>query len=190
MTYKTILVHCTDHPTGSARIKLAIDLAKRSDAHLIGMAVLSAPQLPVDMMAPPSAQLFGMIEEGNRTRLASAKALFQRETAAAGIAAEYIERVDEPIEAFATAMRYADVAVVGQKTDDGGDATLPDRRRRLSHTQICQSRHLPSLVASSAPNVTCRGSQAATVQCLGRCRPGTSSGTPCRRTAGRHGRCA
>lgn len=126
MTYKTILVHCDDLPSASGRIKLAIDLAKRHDAHLVGMAVVPTPQLPVDMMAPPSADLFNLLEESNRARLAAAKATFERETRAAGLSAELIERVDDPIDTFATALRYADLAVVGQREEDGRDTDLPE----------------------------------------------------------------
>src|SRR5437868_11298667 len=102
MTYKTILVHCDDQPRAAARIKLAIDLARRHDAHLVGMAVVAPPQLPVDMMGgAASGDLYTMLEQSNRARLAGAKATFERETKAAGLPAEYIERVDQPIDAVA-----------------------------------------------------------------------------------------
>lgn len=126
MTYKTILVHCDDQKTAAARVKLAIDLAKRNDAHLVGLAAVPPPQLPVDMMAPPSASLFTLLEESNRARLAGARAIFERETRSAGLSAEFIERVDEPVDTFATALRYADLAVVGQREEDSADTDLPE----------------------------------------------------------------
>jgi nucleotide-binding universal stress UspA family protein len=67
-----------------------------------------------------------MLEESNRTRLAGAKAAFERETKAAGLPAEYIERVDQPVDAFATALRYADLAIVGQRSEDSSDGDLPE----------------------------------------------------------------
>jgi nucleotide-binding universal stress UspA family protein len=127
MTYKTILVHCDDQPRAAARIKLAIDLARRHDAHLVGMAVVAPPQLPVDMMGgAATGEIYTMLEESNRTRLAGAKAAFERETKAAGLPAEYIERVDQPVDAFATALRYADLAIVGQRSEDSSDGDLPE----------------------------------------------------------------
>jgi nucleotide-binding universal stress UspA family protein len=126
MTYKTILVHCDEHASTSTRVKLAIDLARRHDAHLVGLAAVPVPQLPVDMMAPTSGDLFVMLEESNRERLAGAKALFQKATQAAGVTGEFIERVDNPIDTFATALRYADLAVVGQRSDDTSDSDLPE----------------------------------------------------------------
>lgn len=126
MTYKTILVHCDDQPAATARIKLAIDLAKRHDAHIVGHAAVPVPQLPVDMMAPPSGNLLTLLEESNNARLAGAKALFEQATKAAGVPGEFIERVDDPIESFATALRYADLAVVGQRTSDSVDSDLPE----------------------------------------------------------------
>jgi len=127
MTYKTILVHCDEHPRAAARVKLAIDLARRHGAHLIGMAVVAPPYLPVDMMGgAASADVYALLEEGNRARLAGAKAAFKRETEAAGLSAEFLERVDQPVEAFATALRYADLAIVGQRTEDSSDSDLPE----------------------------------------------------------------
>jgi nucleotide-binding universal stress UspA family protein len=127
MTYKTILVHCDDQPRAATRIKLAIDLARRHDAHLVGMAVVAPPQLPVDMMGgAATGDLYTLLEESNRTRLAGAKAIFDRETKAAGLGAEFIDRVDEPVDAFATALRYADLAVVGQRAEDSGESDLPE----------------------------------------------------------------
>lgn len=126
MTYKTILVHCDEHAGTSTRIKLAIDLARRHDAHLLGMAAVPVPQLPVDMMAPPSGQLLTLLEESNKARLDGARALFQKATGAAGITGEFVERVADPIGTFATALRYADLAVVGQRIEDSSDADLPE----------------------------------------------------------------
>lgn len=126
MTYKTILVHCDEHAGTSARIKLAIDLAKRHDAHLVGLAAVPVPQLPVDMMAPPSGDLFVLLEESNTARLAGARALFQQATTAAGMSGEFIERVDDPIDTFTTALRYADIAVVGQRSEEASNTDLPE----------------------------------------------------------------
>ncbi|MBX3499081.1 MAG: universal stress protein [Alphaproteobacteria bacterium] len=126
MTYKTILVHCNDKPASAARVKLAADLARRFDAHIAGMAAVPVPQLPVDMMAPPSGNLLTLLEQANTAHLTQAKALFERETKAAGLAGEFIERVDNPIGVFTTALRYADLAVVGQQSDDAADPDLPE----------------------------------------------------------------
>lgn len=126
MSYKTILVHCDENPKAIARIKLAIDLARRHDAHLIGMAAAPAPQLPVDMLTPLPADIFTALEEGTRLRLADARKQFERATAAAGMSAEFIERIDDPIDAFATALRYADLAVVGQRSEEASDTDLPE----------------------------------------------------------------
>lgn len=126
MTYKTILVHCDEQPRALARIELAIDLALRHDAHLIGMAVEPVPQLPIDVTALPSGDILTLLERDNKARLAGAKVMFQRETVAAGITAEFIERVDDPIEAFATAARYADLVVVGQRAEDSRIPNLAD----------------------------------------------------------------
>lgn len=122
MTYKTILVHCADNPAAATRIRLAAELARRFDAHLAGLAAVPVPQLPVDMMAPPSGELLTLLEEANKAQLAAARALFARETRGG----EFIERVEDPVDAFATALRYADLAVVGQRDDGSADPDLPE----------------------------------------------------------------
>lgn len=126
MAYKTILVHCDNQPTTTTRVKLAIDLARRHDAHLLGMAAVPVPQLPIDMMAPPSGDLLTLLEENNKTQLAAAKASFDQATKAAGLAGEFITRVDDPVQTFTTALRYADLAIVGQRTSDSSDGDLPE----------------------------------------------------------------
>lgn len=126
MTYKSILVHCDERPASAPRLKLATDLSRRFEAHLTGMAVVAPPRLPADAMLPPSGEILVALEEDNAARLASAKAQFERETRGAGTAGEFISRVDYPISAFATALRYADLAVVGQRSDGDADPDLPE----------------------------------------------------------------
>lgn len=127
MTYKTILVHCDDQPRVTTRIRLAIDLARRHNAHLIGMAVVPPVELPVDVFGgAPSADLYSLLEENNRTRLAGAKKTFEQETKAAGLPSDFIEQIDQPVEAFGTALRYADLAIVGQRDEDTRDSDLPE----------------------------------------------------------------
>jgi nucleotide-binding universal stress UspA family protein len=126
MTYKTILVHCDDQPSATSRIKLAIELAKEHGAHLVGLAAVPVPQLPIDMMSPPSGNLLTLMEDSNKARLAGARALFEQATKAAGLPAEFVARVDEPVDAFATALRYADLAIVGQRGPDASEGDLPE----------------------------------------------------------------
>lgn len=126
MTYKTILVHCDEKPAATTRIKVAIDLARRFDSHLAGLAAVPVPELPIDMMAPTSGDLLTLMEEGNRARLAGARALFEQATKAAGLPGEFIERVESPVDAFATALRYADLAVVSQRGSDTSEPDLPE----------------------------------------------------------------
>ena len=54
MAYKTILVHCDASPKVGARLAVAVDLAQRSDARLVGVHVrapFEAPSLPAVLHA-------------------------------------------------------------------------------------------------------------------------------------------
>src|SRR5262249_51962585 len=63
MTYKTILVHCDASPTLTHRLGVAVDLAQRQGAHLVGVHV----QPPFDVPAffdgsMPTDDLYGAFE--------------------------------------------------------------------------------------------------------------------------------
>ena len=57
MEYKTILVHMDAGPRRAERLELALALADRCDAHLVGLFALSAPWLPSYVRADTSVML-------------------------------------------------------------------------------------------------------------------------------------
>jgi hypothetical protein len=57
MPYKTILVHVDNGKYCPARLDMAIHLARRFDAHLVGLHALTAVRLPAYAIAEAGATL-------------------------------------------------------------------------------------------------------------------------------------
>jgi nucleotide-binding universal stress UspA family protein len=123
MAFKDILVHIDSSPHCAVRLSLAISLARQHQAHLTGLYVISHPYYkPHD----------GSAELGS----ASAQKFFERETAQAGMSAEWL-CVDWGVSGISvtevvTMYSYnKDLVVVGQ-TEPGApvddiQADLPER---------------------------------------------------------------
>jgi hypothetical protein len=58
MSYRTVLVHVDAGQRWLARLQLAIHLALRFEAHLVGLFVLSSARVPVNDMAEVVLQPF------------------------------------------------------------------------------------------------------------------------------------
>lgn len=67
MSYKTILVHLNHEPRARRLLDVAIDLARKFDAHLIGMHVFPAyrltPPIPLPFGNEIAAQIRGSIKK-------------------------------------------------------------------------------------------------------------------------------
>lgn len=115
MTYRTILVHVDESRRCPARIEVAIGLARRYDAHLIGLSVFRTFE-PRGYVA---VELGASVREIQR-RLAAehaarAEAIFNRAMAAAGMTnVEWRASSNDPVSALALHARYADLVVLGQ----------------------------------------------------------------------------
>lgn len=131
MTYKTIVVHVDDRAESTARVRLALDLAKTCGAHLIALAVMPRPQMPagIEGMAA-TADVLTIQENANRDRLATARQLFDQTVKGSNVEVEFHGVVADAAGAMNEEMRYADLGVVGQRDPEQtiGDmyATLPE----------------------------------------------------------------
>jgi nucleotide-binding universal stress UspA family protein len=124
MSYKTLLVHIDDSRRCDARVALAFDLARRWDAHVIGLYVVCQDR------AKP---LFGS-DNGFVTQCA-ALAAGRRKTAQhqflataerAGRAAEWRAPEGSPVDVTTLHARHADLLVLGQP-DSHDPAAYVDR---------------------------------------------------------------
>jgi len=108
MAYKTILVHLDDGKRCPGRLELAIRLAKRFDAHLVGLHARA-------------------IEYA-----AEAEKKFRRAVARGGVSgADWRSSFDDVLQAVTLHARYADLVLIGQPESEGGSGVDPGFAHRL-----------------------------------------------------------
>jgi nucleotide-binding universal stress UspA family protein len=119
MGYKTILVHCDAGHGTAARLKVAVELAGRSDGHVVGLHVRQAFQAPAFIDAgPPMDSLYRAYETQVKADEEMAAAAFRDAVGHNGGSSEwrvadgYVHRV------LIRQGRYADIVVVGQAEPD------------------------------------------------------------------------
>jgi nucleotide-binding universal stress UspA family protein len=131
MSYKTIVVHCDDSTAGADRLTLAMTLARRHDAHLVGIGVIVPVIPPTYVESPYIVELLGQYEQRQAARRQAMAEAFARATAGAGLRVEWRAEEGPPPAVLATAMRYADLGIVGQYQPDG---PVSDEWRTLPET--------------------------------------------------------
>jgi nucleotide-binding universal stress UspA family protein len=122
MSFKDVLVVFTDRHNPAARLQVAVDIALRDTAHLVGLYIvppisLLAGGLPYTGGAAEVQALEQLQAIARSTALAEAsrvEAAFRDETARAGLSSEW-RLVEAPItETAVLHARYSDLAVLGQ----------------------------------------------------------------------------
>ena len=128
MNYKTIVVHVDAGPDAPARIRLAIALAQRAGAHLVGAASTGISRFVTpDMIAGADVRLAARCATLH-AEAAEALQKFERLAREAGLDAAEARLVEDDVDGgMAVQARYCDLAVVGQS----GGAPAPDRRDDL-----------------------------------------------------------
>src|SRR5512139_1233297 len=115
MGYKTILVHCDADPKVAHRLAIAVALAKRHGAHLVGVHIqepFNAPAMFDGTVA--MSNLFAVFEETAAANLASAKAAFARAVKGSELSTEWRSEEGYVEARLAVHARYADLTVLGQ----------------------------------------------------------------------------
>jgi nucleotide-binding universal stress UspA family protein len=116
--YKTILVHLDAGARSSERLELALTLADRCGAHLVGLFALSAVTMPSYVLADTSALLFAEQERRRSGAAAAAEAAFRAASARHGAKAEWRASRDDALRAVQLSARYSDLVIVGQRERD------------------------------------------------------------------------
>ena len=125
MSYKTILVHIDAGKRCSLRIDVAIRLARRHDAHLVGLHALAPFEPPGYVMAEMGPAIMEAQRLVSATEIARTEGEFAKQTSAAGLRnVEWRTAVDGLVEAVSLHARYADLVVIGQ-TDATDDSRVP-----------------------------------------------------------------
>ena len=115
MGYKTILVHCDANPKVAHRLAVAVELAKRHGAYLVGVHIQEPFDAPAMFNGTEAMDsLFAVFEETAKANLASAKAAFaqgregHRAFDRVAVRRGYIDA------RLTVHARYADLTVLGQ----------------------------------------------------------------------------
>ncbi|WP_119166457.1 universal stress protein [Algihabitans albus] len=125
MSYKTILVHLDNSASCAGRVAVALDLATRFDAHLVGLVVTVEPVVPTFVMAQIPSSALESQREALRTKADEAIAAFETAAQKAGCSVETRRALafnEEVPETLALHARYADLVVMGQHDPDDANS--------------------------------------------------------------------
>ena len=127
MTYKTILVHCDASPRLAHRLGVAVELAQRHGAYLVGVYV----QPPFDVPAffdgsMPTDDLYGAYEAAAKADQDTAVAAFNKAIKGTALSTEWRVARGYPENELAVQARYADLLVLGQTEPDAATQTPSD----------------------------------------------------------------
>lgn len=134
MPYKTLLVHVDNGARAPVRIGVACRLARRFEAHLIGLHALTVVKLPgyARVAVEGGAQLSEYQAKLAAESARAARQVFERGVSAAGLAtSEWRESRDDAADVVPLHARYADLVVVGQPYDPDAGGVEPDFPERL-----------------------------------------------------------
>ena len=140
MNYKTILVHCDVNPKLSQRLEVAVELAQRFGAYLVGVHV----QVPIHIPAfsggvVPTFDLFEAYECSAKAEHDTAAATFDEAIKGSDLPSEWRLAKGYHEEELVIQARYADLLILGQ--------TEPNR-------ETLTSGDLPETVAISSGRAT------------------------------------
>jgi len=123
VAYKTILVHVDAGARSRDRVAIAVSLAKRFDAHLVGLNALPRSELPGYILAGAGgAPIVDIQKRLAREQGERAKTVFDDAVSAAGFrSAEWRTSDLDAADAFALHGRYADLIVLGQPSGEGNE---------------------------------------------------------------------
>jgi nucleotide-binding universal stress UspA family protein len=134
MSYKTILVHLNDKRRATAVLGPAIHLARRTNAHLIGMHVYASMPAPPVALAY-GAQVLGSVVAAERKEAELIAATFAEATANQPFVAEWRSLKVPHVDLAGVVMehgRSADLIVAGQTDPDWDLSPLMDFPERLA----------------------------------------------------------
>jgi nucleotide-binding universal stress UspA family protein len=155
MGYKTILVHCDAGKTSAVRIRVAFDLGRRFDAHVLGVYVrprFEAPAFSDGTMAMDA--LYRNYESSVKGDEAKALATF--ESAAGGKGSSQWRIADGyPDDALAELAHGADLLIVGQREPEPAPmGSLPNLAERLALSSERPILVIPHIGVASPPGRT------------------------------------
>jgi nucleotide-binding universal stress UspA family protein len=126
MNWKTILVHLDNSRRCETRTRLALDIARRFDAHVVGL-YLVCQDLAHRLFDPEEPVLQRARKEMHRISLDNARATFEHAAQLAGVNAEWRAPEGSVHDAATLHGRHADVILLGQEDADDSEAFVARR---------------------------------------------------------------
>ncbi|MEQ8344043.1 MAG: universal stress protein [Sneathiellaceae bacterium] len=133
---KDILLHVADDRRVQERAKVAIDLARKFDAHITALFTIPQAQIPAYVMGYVPVDVTQRIEKEAEERGRKAQAVFEDSCRQAGVRAEWRMARGLPGNAVTLHGRYADMTVLAQPDDSDGD--LPAEILELPHDVVME----------------------------------------------------
>jgi nucleotide-binding universal stress UspA family protein len=131
MDYKTILVHLDAGRTMAKRLDLALELARRHDAHLVCLYALSTA--PATSLAAEAGEIFRDAQKRVQAEmLAAARRTYDDCVRRAGHAkVEWRATAEDALGVVTLHARYADLIVIGQKNEEWPSGVGKEFEERL-----------------------------------------------------------
>jgi len=120
MAYKTILVHVDNGKHCPARVQIAVELAARFQAYLVGLYALTQSDGPAGRLIAIGPDIVEQQKQRAAEQAAAARATFDSAVRKGGIpGAEWRASSDDAAATVALHARYADLVVLGQQEPEG-----------------------------------------------------------------------
>jgi nucleotide-binding universal stress UspA family protein len=152
MSYKTILVHCDASPRLPQRLDVAVGLAQRHGAHLVGahlQAPMDTPAFAGGVM--PMHDFFAAYEASAKAERDTAAAAFTKAIKGTHLPNEWRVARGYPENELAVHARYADLLVVGQTDPESESLTPPDLPESLAIASGRPTLVIPHIGVRSTP---------------------------------------
>jgi nucleotide-binding universal stress UspA family protein len=153
MQYPTLLVYLDPSERAQARLAFSLTLAKRFDAHLIGLYSPFAPEVREYLTAACSAPYYSEYCDARRRQQEAAEEAFRGDLRHAGAGGEWIAFDDYAEQPIIRRSRHADLLIVGQTSPDDDEYSL--RRRCLESLVMTSGRPVLVLPYAGALRAAC-----------------------------------
>ncbi|SAK94000.1 universal stress protein [Caballeronia ptereochthonis] len=126
MSYKTVLVHLDTSVRAHPRLETTLQLAKRFDAHVIGVFAIFEPDPRTFEVMAGTAGYYEQHAAMRREQRGAIERLFHAELKRAGVSGDWIETQERASVAVPRFARCADLVVVGQDDPTDPEAYVGD----------------------------------------------------------------
>lgn len=127
MSYRNILVHLDASERAPTRLKLAMELATRFDAHLTGLFVAFRPEVPSFYVNAGTADDFINQESFRKERRAELEQRFHSEMVHTKAHGTWLDSSEHPNIVVPKAARLADLTIIGQFDPDDPESLVADQ---------------------------------------------------------------